>query len=145
MKVPTIRVALAMVVAPLPKLDAAELIPDVEMIQVEMLGTVNMQMAPITNTMMTVPNDRIPFPANAAIFAISAAAPLVPTSSWYLLISEVSAYCSIRPHRYIIKYAIPEYKLTETKRAIQVLKLSRKAGRMLTATENGPNMIRMEE
>ena len=40
---------------------------------------------------------------------------------------------------------MPEYKLTETKRAIQVEKLSRKAGRMLTATEKGPRMIRIDE
>src|SRR3569833_309819 len=103
MKLPTMRVAPAIVLAPRPKLDAAELIPEVDMIHVDMLGTVNMQMAPITNTMMTVPNDRMPLPANAAIFAMSAAAPLVPTSSWYLLISEVSAYCSISPHKYMIR------------------------------------------
>ena len=97
------RVALAMVVAPLPKLEAAELMPEVEMIQVDMLGTVNIQIAPITKTIITVPNDRMPFPANTAILAISAAAPLVPTNSWYLLISDSSAYCCINPQRYIIR------------------------------------------
>src|SRR5690606_24579931 len=35
----------------------------------------------------------------------------------------------------------PEYRFTDMKRAIQVLKESRKAGRMLAATEKGPRMM----
>ena len=89
--------------APLPKLEVAEVIPDVEIIQVEMLGTVNIQMAPITKTIITVPNDKMPLPAKTAILAISAAVPVVPTSTWYLLISDVSAYCCINPHKYMIR------------------------------------------
>ena len=51
----------------LPKVEVAELMPEVEMIQVEILGTVNIQMAPIRKQMITVPKDKIPFPANQAI------------------------------------------------------------------------------
>ena len=104
MKLPAaFRATIITVAAPLPALEVADVIPDVEMIQVEMLGTVNIQIAPMIKTMMTVPKDKIPFPANTAILAISAAAPFVPTSSWYLLISEVNAYCCIRPQRYMIR------------------------------------------
>ena len=56
--------------APRPKLDDAELMPEVEMIQVEMLGTVNIQIAPMIKTMITVPNDRMPLLANQAIFSV---------------------------------------------------------------------------
>jgi len=58
MKLPEIlRPTAKTVAAPRLALEVAEVIPDVEMIQVEILGTVNMQMAPITNTIITVPND----------------------------------------------------------------------------------------
>ena len=60
---------LATVPALRPKVEVAELIPEVEMIQVDMLGTVNIQIAPIRKTMMTVPKERIPLPANQAIFS----------------------------------------------------------------------------
>ncbi len=52
-----------------PKVEAAEPIPAVLTIQVEMLGTVNMQMAPIKKTMMTVPKDSMPLEANQASLA----------------------------------------------------------------------------
>lgn len=87
----------------LPKVDAAELIPEVEMIQVEMLGTVNMQIAPIRKTIITVPNERIPLPANQAICCKLALVPFWPTSSWYLLISEVIAYSCMSPTKYMIR------------------------------------------
>src|SRR6185503_6580097 len=103
MKLPTMRVAPAIVLAPRPKLEAAELTPEVEMIQVEMLGTVNIQIAPITKTMITVTNDKMPLPAKTASLVIYAGAPVLPTSSWYLLISEVSAYCCISPHKYMMR------------------------------------------
>lgn len=40
---------------------------------------------------------------------------------------------------------MPLYRLTEIKRATQVVNESRKAGRILTATENGPRMMSMVE
>ena len=66
----------------LPKVDAAELTPEVEMIQVEMLGTVNMQIAPMRKTTITVPKDRMPLLANQASFCKSALVPFCPTSTW---------------------------------------------------------------
>ena len=62
-----------------PAVEAADVTPDVETIQVEMLGTVNMQMAPIRNTMITVPKERMPFPAKKASLVRSAVVPLAPT------------------------------------------------------------------
>ena len=87
----------------LPKVELAELMPDVEMIQVEILGTVNMQIAPIKKTMITVPKESRPLLANTAIFSILALSPSSPTSSLYLLISEVMAYSCINPQRYMIR------------------------------------------
>ena len=82
MKLPAaLRATVMTVAAPRPALDVAELIPDVEIIQVEMLGTVNIQIAPIRNTMITVPKERIPLLAKTAILARSAVAPFVPTST----------------------------------------------------------------
>src|SRR5215217_9182266 len=83
------------VTEPRPKLDAAEEMPEVEMIQVEMLGTVNMQIAPTRKTRMTVPKERIPLPAKMAIFSSEVAEPFGPKSSLYLLISELRAYFCI--------------------------------------------------
>ena len=75
-KLPAALLATAVTVpALLPKVDAAELMPEVDMIQVEMLGTVNMQMAPIRKTIITVPKERIPLPANQAICSRLAAVP----------------------------------------------------------------------
>src|SRR5690606_3046203 len=65
--------------APLPMVDAADEIPEVEIIHVEMLGTVSMVSAPMMNVPMTMPNDRIPLPANQLSFSMSG--PAVPTSS----------------------------------------------------------------
>ena len=92
-----------MVTEPLPKLDVAELIPDVETIQVEILGTVNMHIAPMTNTTITVPNEITPLPVSNKNFVIFGATPSVPTSSLYLLISEVIAYFCISAMMYIIR------------------------------------------
>jgi len=81
--------AMLIAVAPLlPNVEAAELIPEVDMIQVDILGTVNIQMAPMINTMITVPKDNIPLLANQANLVKSAEAPSVPTNNWYLLISD---------------------------------------------------------
>ena len=83
MKLPLIlRPTANTVAAPRLALEVAELIPDVEMIQVEILGTVNMQMAPIRNTTMTVPKERMPLPANQASFSKSALVPFCPTKTW---------------------------------------------------------------
>ena len=103
-KLPDAFLATAITVPALrPKVEVAELMPDVEMIQVEILGTVNIQMAPIRNTIITVPNERMPLLANHAIFSRLAVVPSVPTSSWYLLISEVNAYSCMSPQRYMIR------------------------------------------
>jgi len=85
-----------------PKVEDAELMPDVEMIQVDILGTVNIQIAPIRNTIITVPKESIPLPENQAIFSRLALVPSVPTNSWYFEISEVRAYSCIKPQRYMI-------------------------------------------
>ena len=98
-----LRATPATVAAPRPKLEEAELMPEVEMIQVEILGTVNIQMAPIKNTMITVPNESTPLPANTAILAIVALASSARNNSWYLEISELRAYFCIKAHRYITK------------------------------------------
>ena len=83
MKLPLIlRPTANTVAAPRLALEVAELIPEVEMIQVDILGTVNMQMAPIRKTTMTVPKERMPLPANQASFCKSAAVPLAPTKTW---------------------------------------------------------------
>jgi len=83
MKLPETRLATpTTVAAPRPKLEVAELMPEVEMIQVEMLGTVNIQIAPIRKTIMTVPNDKMPLPANTASLPKSAVVPFWPTSTW---------------------------------------------------------------
>ena len=67
------------VAAPLPALEVAELMPEVEMIQVEILGTVNMQIAPIRKTQITVPNESMPLPAKKASLVKLAAVPFCPT------------------------------------------------------------------
>ena len=104
MKLPAaLRATVSTVAAPRPALDVAEVMPEVEMIQVEMDGTVNIQMAPITNTIITVPNDKMPFAEKAANRAISAVVPLFPNNAWYLLISDCNAYSCISPHKYMIK------------------------------------------
>src|SRR3546814_10728962 len=58
--------------APLPTVEAADDMPDVEMIHVEMLGTVSMVSAPITKVPITMPKDRTPLLAKAASFSMSA-------------------------------------------------------------------------
>src|SRR5690606_16723319 len=65
--------------APLPTVEAADEMPEVEMIHVEILGTVSMVNAPMTNVPMTIPNERIPLLANTVSFSRSA--PLVPTNA----------------------------------------------------------------
>ena len=83
MKLPAARRAtVATVAAPRAALDVAELIPEVEIIQVEMLGTVNIQIAPIRKTQITSPKDKMPLPANQASFCKSAAVPFAPTNTW---------------------------------------------------------------
>src|SRR5271170_3595485 len=104
MKLPAARRVTAITVAaPRLALEVAELIPEVEMIQVDMLGTVNMQMAPIRNTTMTVPKERIPLPANQASFSKLAPAPFCPINAWYLLISDCMAYSCMRAHKYMMR------------------------------------------
>ena len=78
MKLPLIlRPTANTVAAPRLALEVAELIPEVEMIQVDILGTVNMQMAPIKNTtkstlaMPAAPTAMPPNPKNAAIKAMT--------------------------------------------------------------------------
>src|SRR3546814_15626360 len=44
--------------APLPMVEAADDMPEVEMIQVEILGTVSMVSAPITKVPITIPKDK---------------------------------------------------------------------------------------
>src|SRR5690606_1771311 len=56
--------------APLPMVEAAEDIPEVEMIQVLMLGTVSMLSAPMTKVPITIPKESTPFPANHASFSM---------------------------------------------------------------------------
>ena len=56
--------------APRPIVEAAEVIPDVDTIQVDILGTVNIVRPPIKNVIMTMPNDKIPFDANQPSFSI---------------------------------------------------------------------------
>ena len=66
--------------APLPIEEAAEVIPEVETIHVDILGTVSMVSAPMINVPITIPKERTPFPANTLSFSMLA--PDVPTSSW---------------------------------------------------------------
>jgi hypothetical protein len=56
----------------LPKVELAEETPEVDTIQVDMLGTVNILMAPMIKVMITVPNENKPLLAklnNAAILS----------------------------------------------------------------------------
>jgi hypothetical protein len=91
------------VTEPLPKLEVAELIPEVEMIQVEILGTVNMHTAPIINTTITVPKEIAPLPVSSNNFVMFAELPSGPISSLYLLISEVMAYFCIKAMIYMMR------------------------------------------
>lgn len=56
--------------APRPIVDAAEVIPDVDTIQVDILGTVSIVRPPIKKVIMTMPKDKIPFEANQPSFSI---------------------------------------------------------------------------
>ena len=51
--------------------EAAEEIPEVEIIHVLILGTVVMAIAPTKNATITSPKLNTPFPANHAIFSIA--------------------------------------------------------------------------
>ena len=77
----------------LPAVVAAEEIPDVEMIQVEMEGTVVMAMALTKNATMTSPKLRKPLDASQAIFSNRSAPPPVERRYSYLSISTSRAYC----------------------------------------------------
>ena len=56
--------------APRPIVEAAEVMPEVETIQVDMLGTVSMVRPPIKKVTMTIPKDKIPLDANQPNFSI---------------------------------------------------------------------------
>ena len=59
---------------------AALLTPVVDTIQVEMLGTVNMVMAPMMNVIITIPKESTPLAANQLSFSMLA--PSLPINSW---------------------------------------------------------------
>ena len=63
------------------------------MIQVDMLGTVNIAIALIRKATITVPKERMPLPANTVNLATMPPALLSFSISWYLLISESIANC----------------------------------------------------
>src|SRR5690606_32564956 len=130
--------------AVLPAVEAAEEIPLVEMIQVEMDGTVVIAIAPTKKETMTNPKDRMPFPAIHDSFSRTAASESFKRDS-YLEISCSNAHSCSSPVIYKTKKAIPTYRLTETNLAIQVEKASLKAGNTLTAKENGPSMTNTVE
>lgn len=70
--------------------EAAEVIPEVEIIQVLILGTVVIAIAPTKKVTITRPKDKIPFPANQAIFSMLSA--LLPSKVLYFSISTCMAY-----------------------------------------------------
>ena len=77
--------------APRPIVEAAEVMPDVDTIQVDMLGTVSIVSPPIKKVMMTIPNDKIPLEANQPNFSIEL--PDVSSSCWKRVISASIANC----------------------------------------------------
>jgi hypothetical protein len=76
-----------------PAVVAAELIPDVDMIQVDMEGTVVMAIALTKKATITSPKLSKPLDANQAIFSSLSAPPPVESSYSYLSISTSMAYC----------------------------------------------------
>src|SRR5690606_21606256 len=122
--------------AVLPAVEAAEEIPLVEMIQVEMDGTVVIAMAPTKKETMTSPKDIMPLPAIHDSFSRTAASESFKRDS-YLDISFNNAYSCRRPVIYKTRKAIPTYRFIEINLAIQVENASLKAGNTLTAKEKG--------
>ncbi len=77
--------------APRPIVEAAEVMPDVDTIQVDMLGTVNIVKPPIKKVIMTIPKDKIPLEANQLSFSI--VLPEVSSNCWKRVISASIANC----------------------------------------------------
>jgi len=78
--------------APRPIVEAAEVIPDVETIQVDILGTVSMVRPPIKKVTMTIPKDKMPLEANQPNFSIEFPAE-VSSNCWKRVISASMANC----------------------------------------------------
>lgn len=78
--------------APRPIVEVAEVIPDVDTIQVDMLGTVNIVKPPIKKVTMTIPKDKIPLEANQPNFSIEFPAE-VSSNCWKRVISASIANC----------------------------------------------------
>ena len=76
----------------LPAVAAADEIPEVLIIQVDIEGTVVIAIAPTKKLTMTNPKDKMPLLANHPNFSIESASPEVSNKSLYRSISSVSAH-----------------------------------------------------
>jgi len=81
----------------LPAVVAADEMPDVDMIQVDMEGTVKMAIALTKKATITSPKLKNPFEANQAIFSSLSTPPPVESRYSYLSISTSKAYCCSLP------------------------------------------------
>src|SRR5690554_1408292 len=76
----------------LPAVAAADEIPEVLIIQVDIEGTVVMAMAPTKKLTMTNPNDKMPLLANHPNFSITSVPPEESNNCLYRSISSVNAH-----------------------------------------------------